>query len=103
MTLNFQLYRTAIVAFCNKWQVKTFSLFGSALRADFSPESDVDVLLSFLPTSQWSLFDQVEMIEDLEAIFKRNVDLITQKGLERSTNAARQKRILESARVIHAA
>jgi predicted nucleotidyltransferase len=43
------------------------------------------------------------MIEDLEAIFKRNVDLITQKGLERSTNAARQKRILESARVIHAA
>jgi uncharacterized protein len=41
----------AIKAFCQKWQIAEFALFGSVLRDDFRPDSDIDVLVSFLPHS----------------------------------------------------
>ena len=51
--------------FCKRWKIAEFSIFGSALREDFSPKSDVDVLISFEPDIPWSLFDWVDMIEEL--------------------------------------
>ena len=92
-----------IVDFCIRWKVIEFALFGSVLRDDFGPESDIDVLVSFAPDARWNLFDVTEMIEELEAVFGRKVDLLTRRGVERSRNYLRRKNILESAQIIHAA
>jgi predicted nucleotidyltransferase len=73
------------------------------LRADFRPDSDVDVLISFSPQAHVTLFDMARMQEELKTIFGRNVDLVSKRGVENSRNYLRRKAILESAQVIHAA
>lgn len=93
----------AIFSFCEKWKVTEFALFGSVVREDFGPNSDIDVLLTFQETTTWSLLDISAMQLDLEAIFGRRVDILTRRGVERSRNPYRKKAILESAQIIHAA
>ena len=92
-----------IAQFCRKWQVAELSLFGSALRGDFRPESDVDVLVDFAPEARRSLFDLVEMEEELRRIFGREVDLVEKKAVEESENYIRRRAILSTARVVYAA
>lgn len=91
-----------IIRFCQRWKVRELALFGSALRADFKPESDVDVLVSFDGSANWGLFDHVQMRLDLESIFKRKVDLVTRRALEQSQNGLLRERILNTAKVIFA-
>jgi len=94
--------RKEILGFCRRWQVRELALFGSALRPDFSPESDVDVLISFHGATNWGLFDHVQMRLDLEAIFHRQVDLVTRRALEQTRNEFLREEILRTARVIFA-
>jgi predicted nucleotidyltransferase len=82
--------------FCRKWKVTEFALFGSVLREDFHLDSDVDVLVSFAPDAQWSLFDHVHMQEELAEIFGRRVDLLTRRAVEASNNRFRRRSILSS-------
>lgn len=89
--------------FCRHWNVREFSLFGSVLRDDFNDASDVDVMVSFQVDAVWSLLDHVAMREELIALFGRNVDLVTRKGVERSRNTLRRSAILETAKVFYAA
>ena len=89
-----------IVRFCQRWQVRELALFGSALRPDFEPESDVDVLISFHKAADWGLFDHVQMRFDLEAIFQRKVDLVTRRALEQTRNELLRDSILKTATVI---
>lgn len=91
-----------IAEFCRRWNVTEFALFGSVLRDDFRPDSDVDVLVTFAPEARISLFDFPDMKEELETIFARKVDLISRRGVEQSRNPIRKKAILESARVVYA-
>lgn len=93
-----------IAEFCRKWNVSEFALFGSVLRDDFRPDSDVDVLVSFPSYDATpSLFDHVEMQDELVEIFGRPVDLLTRGGVEESRNPIRKQAILASARVVYAA
>ena len=92
--------RGRIAEFCRKWKVAEFSLFGSILRDDFGPDSDVDVLVSFDPAATWDLFDLVTMRDELMAVFGRSVDLVEKEGLR---NPFRQRRILSTREVIYAA
>jgi uncharacterized protein len=92
-----------IAEFCNKWRVVEFSLFGSVLRDDFGPESDIDVMVSFDLEARPTLFDLAQMQGELEHIFARKVDLGTRPGVESSRNPLRRKAILDSARVIYGA
>lgn len=92
-----------IKAFCQKWQITEFALFGSVLRDDFHPDSDIDVLVTFAPDSQRSLFQLVTMKEEIEAIFGRKVDLVNRRTIERSHNYIRRKAILNTARTIYVA
>ena len=85
---------------CRKWKVKELSLFGSILRDDFKPSSDVDVLVSFDPAAPWNLWDLMEMKEQLEALFGRSVDLVEKEALR---NPWRKRRILNSYEVVYAA
>ena len=91
----------AVRDFCRRWKITELALFGSALREDFTPESDVDVLVTFAPDSRWTLFDMVHMREELRLLFGRPVDLVSRKGIEASPNYLRRKAILSSAQTIY--
>ena len=93
--------RERIVDFCKRWKITELAIFGSATRADFHPDSDIDVLVAFAPDASWSLFDHVEMQNELAAIFGRHVDLVSRRGIERSRNPIRRQSILESAEVVY--
>lgn len=101
--MKIKVPKAKIAEFCKRWNVSELAIFGSALRADFRPDSDVDVLVSFAPEAKISLFDMVHMQEELKQIFGRDVDLISKRGVEDSRNYLRRKAILESAQVIHVA
>ena len=103
MVEEINLPKEKITAFCHKWKIDEFALFGSVLRKDFGPESDIDVLVTFAPDASWSLLDHVEMQDELKIVFGRNVDLVSKRGIEQSRNHIRRKEILDSAEVIYAA
>jgi predicted nucleotidyltransferase len=89
-----------IADFCQRWKVLELALFGSALRADFNPASDIDLLVSFAPEADWSLLDHLQMQQELRALFGREVDLISRRALEHSPNWLRRREILGTAQVI---
>lgn len=89
-----------IEAFCRKWQIAEFSVFGSVLRDDIGPDSDVDVLITFEADIPWSLYDWVDMIEELKEMFGREVDLVEKSGLR---NPFRRHEILRTKQVLYAA
>ena len=97
---KFRIPRKKIAEFCKRWSINEFALFGSALRADFRPDSDVDVLVSIDPKAKIGLFEIAEMGIELEMRFKRPVDLVEKEGLR---NPYRRKEILSTARVVYAA
>jgi predicted nucleotidyltransferase len=90
-----------IVEFCRRWGLSELSLFGSILREDFGPDSDVDVLVSYGRDWPHGLFEWARMREELREMFGRETDLTSRPGLERSRNASRRQSILNSARVIY--
>ena len=93
----------ALARFCRRWDILELALFGSVLRDDFRPDSDVDVLITLGPESEWTLFDLARMRDELGAIFGREVDLLTRRGVETSRNALRRESILASARPLYVA
>ena len=97
------LERELIEVFCGRWKVTELSVFGSVLRDDFRPESDIDILVSFSPDADWSLLDHVAMRDELGEILGRNVDLVTRRAVERSRNWIRRKEILYSAQPFYVA
>lgn len=92
-----------IAEFCRRWEVTELALFGSALRGDFRPDSNVDVLISFDPGARRGLFDLVRMEDELDAILGRKVDLVSRRAVEGSENYIRRKAILGDLEVIYAA
>ncbi len=91
---------SAMEAFCRRWRIVELALFGSVLREDFRPDSDVDVLVRFEPDAPWSLLDWVDMGDQLSAILGRSVDLVEKEAIR---NPFRRRTILSSAEVIYAA
>jgi predicted nucleotidyltransferase len=89
--------------FCRRWKIAELRVFGSALREDFRPDSDLDLLVTFAPDADWSLMDHVAMEEELTGMVGRKVDLVSQRAIERSSNWIRRKSILESAEPYFAA
>ena len=91
-----------IAEFCDHWQVTEFALFGSVLRDDFHPDSDIDVMVRFHPDARptFSTLDKMEIA--LATIFDRDIDLMTRQGIEASRNYLRRQEILSSAQVIYA-
>ena len=87
-------------AFCRQWRVRELSLFGSALRDDFQPASDVDLLVVFEPDAPWDLWDITAMERELEQLFGRKVDLVEKRALK---NPFRRFEILTTRQVLYAA
>ncbi|MBN1866325.1 nucleotidyltransferase domain-containing protein [Candidatus Sumerlaeota bacterium] len=93
----------ALTEFCRRRRIRRLALFGSVLREDFGPDSDVDVLVEYEPDARHDLWDHHAMCEELRAIFGRRVDLINKEALERSENPFRRRAILESAETVYVA
>jgi len=89
--------------FCRKWKILELALFGSALRDDFGPDSDLDLLATFAPDARWTLFEHFHMENELVEILGREVDLVDREAVEESRNWLRRKEILTTARTIYAA
>ena len=102
MRIAIELPMEKMATFCQKWQLTELALFGSVLRDDFRPDSDIDVMVQFHPDAhpRFSTLDQMEA--ELKTIFDRDVDLITRQGIESSRNYLRRQEILSSAQVIYA-
>lgn len=95
--------REQIEAFCQKWKIIEFSFFGSVLRDDFGPDSDVDVLVVFDPKAHITFFDLMDAEAELSKIIGRKVDFIERSAIEQSDNYIRRKHILEHARQFYVA
>lgn len=94
---------TALRGLCEKWQIRRFELFGSVLRGDFQPDSDVDVLVEFAPEARVSLFEFYDVEQELMALFGRRVDLVERRAVEKSPNSFRRNQILGDATLLYAA
>lgn len=102
-TSPLKLSREELEEFCRRWRIHELCLFGSALREDFRPDSDVDFLVRFAPDAEWSLFDQARMESELEKLLGRKVDLVSRAAVEQSPNWIRRREILQTARRLYAA
>lgn len=91
----------ALSGFSQRWHVRELAVFGSVLRDDFRSDSDIDVLVTFEDTAQWSLFALVQIQQELESFFDRSVDLVSRRALEKSTNWIRRETILQTATTIY--
>ncbi|MCY3017751.1 MAG: nucleotidyltransferase domain-containing protein [Planctomycetota bacterium] len=93
----------SIGAFCRRWRVRELCLFGSVLREDFGPDSDIDMLVTFQDGADWSMWDQIRMEEEMAALLGRRTDLVSRKAVEESENYIRRRHILSTAQRIYAA
>ena len=101
MISNIAIPHDEIASFCERRGISELALFGSVLRADFSPESDIDVLVTFKPGVKPTIADLTQMENELKVIFGRNVDLGTRHSVEEDANYLRRKAILDSTQVVY--
>ena len=90
-----------LAVYCKRWQVVELALFGSVLREDFGPDSDIDVLVRFGSQARHTLLDIAQMENELSRMLGREVDLIERTAVEQSRNYIRRKAILDSAETIY--
>jgi predicted nucleotidyltransferase len=98
---HIEVPKDRIADFCRKWRVTEFSLFGSVLREDFRPDSDVDVLVSFAPDERLGVIELLNMEEELAELLGRQVDLVERKAVEQGENYIRRKHILATAEPVY--
>ncbi len=100
MNANVQLDRSVLVEFCRRWRIRELSVFGSVLRDDFNPNSDLDFFVSFEPGAPLDIDRLLDMKEELEARLGRPVDLVEKEAMR---NPWRKHEILKTRQVIYAA
>ncbi|HYH83514.1 MAG TPA: nucleotidyltransferase domain-containing protein, partial [Longimicrobium sp.] len=91
--------RERIEAFCRTWHITELALFGSVLRDDFRPDSDVDVLVTFEPRHHPGFRGWLAMEEERERMFSRPIDLVEKSSL---TNPFRRHHVLHHQEVLYA-
>lgn len=85
--------------FCLKYQVQRMALFGSVLREDFRPDSDIDILVVFDPSARITFMTLGKMRRELSVLFQHPVDLVPEEGLK----PAIRETVLSSAQEVYAA
>ena len=82
LRVKIDLPRKELTDFCHRYQVKRLALFGSVLRKDFRPDSDVDVLVLFKPKARIGLLTLSRMQRELSELLNRRVDLVPMDGIK---------------------
>lgn len=95
---NMQADDSSLVAVCRRYGVKELSLFGSAARGEMRPESDIDVMVEFEPGVRIGVIKFESLIEELELLTGRRIDLVTKRGLKPWI----RPQVLQDARLIYA-
>jgi uncharacterized protein len=103
VSLQLPLDAEKLRTFCRKWSISELAVFGSVLRNDFRPDSDVDFLATFAPESRSSLLRREEMQDELAKIVGRRVDIVSRRGIEMSENPWRRNEILSTAEAVYVA
>ncbi len=83
MSAKIEVDREDIARFCERHQIRKLALFGSVLREDFGPDSDVDVLVEFEPDQEPGFLGLARMERELSEIIGRRADLRTEEDLSR--------------------
>ena len=96
MSIRIPIDQQKIRDFCERWGISELAFFGSVLRDDFRPDSDVDVLVRFSPGVRHSFADIEDMQDELRGILGRDVDLVERELVERSENYIRRRHILSN-------
>jgi predicted nucleotidyltransferase len=99
LNTRIKIPKKKIREFCQQYQVRRMALFGSVLRDDFRPESDIDVLVVFDPSAHITFMTLGKMSRELSGMFQRSVDLVPQEGLKLAIRDA----VISSAQEIYAA
>ena len=102
MNASLDIPQDRLAEFCRANSIVSLAVFGSALREDFGPASDIDLLVEFAPGRTPGL-RFVDIADELSDLFGRPVDVLTRSAVERSPNFIRRRAILESAQVVYAA
>ena len=89
-----------IIPLCKKYHITELSVFGSSIKDTFTPDSDVDILVSFSNNSGISLFDIMDLENEFSKLLKRQVDIVEKESLK---NPIRKNRILTTREIIYAA
>lgn len=92
-----------IAEICRRWRIRDLAVFGSAAQSASGPDSDVDFLVTYAPEARWTLLDEIELHDELAALVRRPVDLVSRRAVEASANWLRREAILKSARTVYAA
>ncbi len=92
----------ALEEFCQRWGIAELAVFGSVLTDKFTSESDIDVMVEFLPSARPTLLDLAQMQFELSELFGRPVDLVERSAIVRSRNPIRRQMILQSAEILYA-
>lgn len=96
---NTQVDEAKLVDLCRQYHVRELSVFGSAARGEMRPDSDIDLLVEFIPEAKVDLLDHAGLMLDLSKLLGRRVDLVSKKGLKPLIRAS----ILGEARLVYAA
>jgi predicted nucleotidyltransferase len=99
-TNGIKISQADILEVVNKYKIKELSVFGSSIRKDFTPDSDIDLLIEFSDSSQISLFDLLDIQDYFEKLTKRPVDVVEPAGLK---NPYRRESILKSKEILYVA
>jgi len=97
---NLVIPMNEIAKFCQRWKIRELALFGSALRDDFGPNSDLDILVDFDADAEWGLLEHIQMQQELRILLHRNVDLVSKRALEGCQNWLRRHEILTTAKTL---
>ena len=98
-----QLDTSEVKEFCSKWKICELSVFGSILREDFRPDSEVDLLVQHEEDANWDLFDQIHMQDELTALIGRDLYILDQEGVESSNDHFLRTEIFTTLEQVYAA
>ncbi len=103
MTVNsINIQKEKLSEICKRYKIIELALFGSALREDFTNRSDIDLLVEFMPDSGITLFNIVDLKDEFEKLFGRDVDIVPKNAVKKSRNYLRKNAILKNYKVIYA-
>lgn len=99
---NLQLNLERVAEVCKRWKITELAVFGSALRDDFRPDSDVDFLLTFEADASPDFEDWPVMESEFKEMLGHRVDLVERRLVEQSENYIRRGEILRTAERVYA-
>ncbi|MCH7791478.1 MAG: nucleotidyltransferase domain-containing protein [Planctomycetes bacterium] len=102
-TASLDIPQDRLADFCTRWKITELALFGSVLRDDFGPDSDIDILVTFEQGARITLLRFAAAQRELSTLLDRSVDLVMRRAVEASARQSRSAHILESAEVVYAA